>query len=83
MLRKRSELFCFLSPSASLRPEKYVGKTVLDWEAGFGGFAGACYLMGARQVFAIDRVPASGVARHWPDGFGQAELISRPELQAG
>jgi hypothetical protein len=29
-----------------------------------------------------DRVPASGVARHWPDGIGQAELISSPVPQA-
>ena len=30
----------------------------------------------------FDRVPASGVARHWPDGIGQAELISSPVPQA-
>lgn len=36
----------------------------------------------ARSHSWSDRVPASGVARHWPDGIGQAELISSPVPQA-
>lgn len=37
-----------------LWPELYVGKTVLDWEAGMGGFSGAFYCLGARDIVAID-----------------------------
>ena len=37
-----------------LSPDMYVGKRILDWEAGLGGFAGAFYCLGASEVVAID-----------------------------
>lgn len=37
-----------------LSPEMYVGKTVLDWEAGLCGFSAAFYCLGAANVVAID-----------------------------
>jgi len=38
----------------SLSPEMYLGKRVLDWEAGLGGFSAAFYCLGAAEVVAID-----------------------------
>ncbi|WP_298199272.1 methyltransferase domain-containing protein [Novosphingobium sp.] len=37
-----------------LSPDMYLGKRVLDWEAGLGGFSGAFYCLGAGEVVAID-----------------------------
>lgn len=37
-----------------LSPDMYIGKRVLDWEAGLGGFAAAFYCLGASEVVAID-----------------------------
>lgn len=37
-----------------LHPDMYIGKRVLDWEAGMGGFAAAFYCLGASEVVAID-----------------------------
>lgn len=40
--------------AGALKPDMYVGKRVLDWEAGLGGFSAAFYCLGAREVVAID-----------------------------
>lgn len=37
-----------------LSPKMYIGKRVLDWEAGLGGFAAAFFCLGASEVVAID-----------------------------
>src|SRR5689334_20794106 len=37
-----------------LSPDMYIGKRVIDWEAGLGGFAAAFYCLGASEVVAID-----------------------------
>ena len=37
-----------------LSPDMYVGKRILDWEAGLGGFSAAFYCLGAREIVAID-----------------------------
>lgn len=37
-----------------LSPDMYVGKRVLDWESGLGGFSAAFYCLGASSVTAID-----------------------------
>lgn len=49
-----------------MHPEMYVGKRVLDWEAGMGGFAAAFYCLGAKEVIAIDSwVEPSSIAKEY------------------
>jgi hypothetical protein len=46
-----------------LSPDMYLGKRILDWEAGLGGFTAAFYCLGASEVVAIDSwVEASAIS---------------------